>query len=196
VLMSRLGTEASTWQVIGVLAVLGVGMGNVMAPATDSIMGSLPRERAGVGSAVNDTTREVGGALGVAIIGSLLASSYRNSIDAGLANAGLPAPAYDAVRDSIGGAVAVSQQASGQFPTQAAQVLATAREAYVSAMRPAMLVGAGFIALGALVVLFFLPARSTEEAAELELEAAEREPEVELEVVYGPVLPGVAGAEI
>ena len=196
VLMSRLGTEASTWQVIGVLAVLGVGMGNVMAPATDSIMGSLPRERAGVGSAVNDTTREVGGALGVAIIGSLLASSYRNSIDAGLANAGLPAPAYDAVRDSIGGAVAVSQQASGQFPTQAAQVLATAREAYVSAMRPAMLVGAGFIALGALVVLFFLPARSTEEAAELELEAAEREPEVELEAVYGPVLPGVAGAEI
>ena len=56
------------------LVLLGVGMGLAMAPATDSIMGSLPREKAGVGSAVNDTTREVGGALGVAILGSILAA--------------------------------------------------------------------------------------------------------------------------
>ena len=55
---------------------MAVGMGMTMAPATESVMGSLPREKAGVGSAVNDTTRQVGGAVGVAVFGSLLASRY------------------------------------------------------------------------------------------------------------------------
>src|SRR5262249_31753139 len=61
--------------ILGVIVTMGLGMGLAMTPATDSIMGSLPRDKAGVGSAVNDTTREVGGALGVAILGSLLAAS-------------------------------------------------------------------------------------------------------------------------
>ncbi len=56
--------------------IMGVGMGNVMSPATESIMGSLPREKAGVGSAMNDTTRQVGGAVGVAVLGSILSSHY------------------------------------------------------------------------------------------------------------------------
>jgi EmrB/QacA subfamily drug resistance transporter len=170
VTMSRLDGSSSAWQVTGVLALLGLGMGNVMAPATDSIMGSLPRERAGVGSAVNDTTREIGGALGVAIIGSLLASSYRSSMDTAVAGTPLPPDAANAVRDSIGGAVAVSQRAAADFPQQAAQLLDAARDSFVSAMRPALMVGAAFIALGALVVLFFLPARAEEQA---QLEAAD-----------------------
>ncbi len=168
VLMGQLDVSTPGWKVVGVLALLGVGMGNVMAPATDSIMGSLPRERAGVGSAVNDTTREIGGALGVAVIGSLLASSYRSTMGAAVSGAPLPAEAAAAVKDSIGGAVVVSQKASAQFPEQAAQLLATARDSFVSAMRPAMLVGAGFILLGALVVLLFLPASH---AVEVELPA-------------------------
>ena len=168
-----------------------------MAPATESIMGSLPPAKAGVGSAVNDTTREVGGALGVAILGSRagLAATAAASIDrAGQRRLCRRRPRgrprlHRRRRRRV-------PQASGQFPAQAAQVLATAREAYVSAMGPAMLVGAAFIALGALVVLFFLPARSTEEAAELELEA-ELEPEVELEVhLRTGATTGVAGAEI
>ena len=59
---------------------LGLGMALTMAPATESIMGSLPLAKAGVGSAVNDTTRQVGGALGVAIIGSVLSSTYGSKI--------------------------------------------------------------------------------------------------------------------
>ena len=59
---------------------LGLGMANVMAPCTDSIMGSLPRAKAGVGSAVNDTTRQMGGAVGVAVFGSLMASHFTSSI--------------------------------------------------------------------------------------------------------------------
>ena len=58
------------------MCLMSVGMGLTMAPATESVMGSLPREKAGVGSAVNDTTRQMGGALGVAIIGSIVASVY------------------------------------------------------------------------------------------------------------------------
>src|SRR5262249_46980588 len=73
-LMSRLTEHSTTLQIVGVATLLGVGMAHVMAPATESIMGSLPRAKAGVGSAVNDTTRQVGGAIGVALLGSLLAS--------------------------------------------------------------------------------------------------------------------------
>ena len=68
------------------LAILGAGMGTAMAPATESIMGSLPLAKAGVGSAMNDTTRQIGGALGVAILGSVLASSYSNAMAPVVAN--------------------------------------------------------------------------------------------------------------
>jgi EmrB/QacA subfamily drug resistance transporter len=63
--------------IIGITVIMGLGMANVMAPATESIMGSLPRDKAGVGSAINDTTRQFGGAVGVAVLGSLLSSRYR-----------------------------------------------------------------------------------------------------------------------
>src|SRR5205823_1334041 len=92
---------------LAVFVTMGVGMGLAMAPATDSIMGSLPKAKAGVGSAVNDTTREVGGALGVAILGSLLAAAYHSSMDASAAVQSLPAPAAAAAHDSLGGAVQV-----------------------------------------------------------------------------------------
>ena len=65
------------------MCLMAVGMGLTMAPATESVMGSLPREKAGVGSAVNDTTRQVGGALGVAVIGSIVASVYAASVGQG-----------------------------------------------------------------------------------------------------------------
>ena len=65
--------------------IMALGMALTMAPATESIMGSLPRDKAGVGSAVNDTTRQVGGALGVAIIGSVYSSVYAGSITSAIA---------------------------------------------------------------------------------------------------------------
>ena len=82
------------------LAVLGIGMGMAMAPATDAIMGSLPLEKASVGSAVNDATRITGGALGVAILGSVLSSGYRGGMEDAVA--GMPAPAADAAQRVAG----------------------------------------------------------------------------------------------
>ena len=84
------------------LAVFGLGMGATTAPATECVMGSLPLAKAGVGSAMNDTTRLVGAALGVAVVGSVLSSLYSSSI--GPATTGLPLPVAAAAGDSIGSA--------------------------------------------------------------------------------------------
>ncbi|MEW6475325.1 MAG: MFS transporter [Actinomycetota bacterium] len=135
------------------LALLGLGMGATMAPATESIMGSLPLAKAGVGSAMNDTTRMVGGALGVAVIGSVLSSSYATAVRPALG--GLPEPAATAAGDSIGAAV----HAAATAGPAAANLLATARSAFVAAMGDALLIGAAVAALGAVLALCFLPAR-------------------------------------
>jgi hypothetical protein len=125
-----------------------------MAPATESIMGSLPLAKAGVGSAMNDTTRMIGGALGVAVLGSILASSYGSAIRPALN--GFPEPVAAAASDSIGATASVA----AQLGPQGEALLAAARSAYMEGMGDAILLGAAVAALGALVVLLFLPARA------------------------------------
>jgi EmrB/QacA subfamily drug resistance transporter len=143
---------------------LGLGIALAMAPATESIMGSLPREKAGVGSAMNDTTRQVGGALGVAVIGSVFASQYAPAITANLAGVPLPGPALDAATDSIGGAFAVAAQAGGNpnaIDTPiGVQIADAARDAFSSSMGRGLLVSAAIALVGALVALIFLPAHA------------------------------------
>jgi EmrB/QacA subfamily drug resistance transporter len=135
------------------LVLLGIGMGTAMAPATDSIMGSLPLAKAGVGSAMNDTTRQIGGALGVAILGSILASIYASGM--GSAVAGLPAEAAGFAQDSIGGAYRVASQlgAAGE------PLIAAANQSFVDAMSIAVWVAAGIALLGAVITGLFLPAK-------------------------------------
>jgi EmrB/QacA subfamily drug resistance transporter len=152
------------------IATLGMGMGITMAPATDSIMGSLPLGKAGVGSAMNDTTRQVGGALGVAIVGSIMSSSYSSQM-AGVV-AGLPAHAAAAARNSVGAATAVAAKAG----PAGASLLRAAHVAYINAMGDAVMVAAGVALLGAIVSLLFLPARPAEEQAKV----TERERELEV----------------
>ena len=135
------------------LAILGAGMGTAMAPATDSIMGSLPLAKAGVGSAMNDTTRQIGGALGVAILGSILASSYGNAMDPVVSQ--LPAPAADVASDSIGGAAAVA----AQIGEAGASLIRAASEAFIDGMNSAVWVAVGVALLGAIVTWAYLPAQ-------------------------------------
>ena len=94
--------------VISFFVVMASGMGMTMAPATESVMGSLPREQAGVGSAINDTTRQVGGALGVAIIGSIVSSVYAGRIGSVAAGLGLDAASTGAVQESLSSAQRVA----------------------------------------------------------------------------------------
>ncbi|MGI9080595.1 MAG: MFS transporter, partial [Acidimicrobiales bacterium] len=160
--MSTLGAGSGYGPVLLSLMILGAGMGFTMAPATESIMGSLPLGKAGVGSAVNDTTRQVGGALGVAILGSLVSSSYGTRVVEAFRAGGVRGPGVAAARDSIGGAVAVAQGVGGA-PGRA---LATAaRVAYVDAMAPAVVVAAVAALIGAVIAAVFLPARAPEPPA-------------------------------
>jgi hypothetical protein len=127
-------------------------MGLSMAPSTEAVMGAIPRSKAGVGSAMNDTTRQVGGALGVAIIGSIMASAYRSDITS--ATAELPAEAASAATDSLGAAlhIAAGLGANGD-------ALATAaRTAFVNAMEMGLTAGALVALGGAVVAAVFLPA--------------------------------------
>jgi EmrB/QacA subfamily drug resistance transporter len=136
------------------LVVFGIGMGLTLAPATDAIMGSLPLAKAGVGSAMNDTTRLVGGALGVAVFGTLMASAYASRIAPALS--GLPDPVAAVARDSVGAATVVA----GRLGTEGAALATAARSASAEAMGVAVLAGIGAVIIGALVALVFLPSRS------------------------------------
>jgi EmrB/QacA subfamily drug resistance transporter len=140
--------------------VLGFGMGLAMAPATDSIMGSLPLAQASVGSAINDTVRMVGGALGVAVLGSILSSRY--SSDMASAVQGLPAPAAHAARDSLGAALHVAAQSGNPA------LAGAAKNAFIGGMAGAIWVAAAIAVVGAIVALIALPAR---ERAELPMAA-------------------------
>jgi EmrB/QacA subfamily drug resistance transporter len=142
--------------IAAVLLVLGLGMGLTMAPATESVMGSLPLAKAGVGSAVNDATRTMGGALGVAVLGSLLSSGYRAGMDG--ATEGLPRAAAEAASQSLAGALAVAQRIGGGSGTRVSDA---AQQAFVDGMHMAVLAGAAIAAVGALLALFALPARAS-----------------------------------
>jgi EmrB/QacA subfamily drug resistance transporter len=144
-------TTSSGYGRLGIaLLFLGAGMGLAGAPATESIMSSLPPERANIGSAVNDTTRELGGALGVAIVGSIMSSLYATQLSNALPD-GVPA----AARESLGAAVQVG-----------GEVADTAREAFVQAMSRASIAAALVAALGAFIAWRYLPARGVEQGRE------------------------------
>ena len=93
------------------LFLMGTGMGLAMSPATEAIMGALPQAKAGVGSAMNDVVREIGGTLGVAILGSVLNSRFASAMDGSVA--GLAARAADAAGDSVGAAHELAAQLDG-----------------------------------------------------------------------------------
>jgi EmrB/QacA subfamily drug resistance transporter len=145
--------------IVAIAALMAVGMGNIMAPATDSIMGSLPRAKAGVGSAVNDTTRQVGGAVGVAVIGSVLSSRYGTSVASKLD--GVPADLVDQARNGIGSAISVVLGDPSAAP-HTSRIVDAARSSFVDGMHVAISVAAVVILVAAVGVLIWLPARASE----------------------------------
>jgi EmrB/QacA subfamily drug resistance transporter len=153
------------------LAVMGLGMGAAMAPATDAMMGALPLAQAGAGSGVNQATKQVGGALGVAVLGSILSSAYQGAI-ADVAQR-LPAPLAAVVRDSVGEAMAVAGRLGG---VPGAALTHAAATAYTSAMGTAVLVGAGFALVGAVVALIFLPSTPPKQVGEEQSQAETQTP--------------------
>ncbi|MDQ1479429.1 MAG: hypothetical protein QOI44_290 [Actinomycetota bacterium] len=134
------------------LVLMAIGMGLVMAPATESIMGSLPRAKAGVGSAMNDTTRQVGGALGVAVVGSVMLSVYGGRVGDAITNAHLPVSADQLAqaRQNLSYALATAHGNSG--------LVRQINEAFVAGMHRGVLFAAAATFIGAIVVFRYLPA--------------------------------------
>lgn len=156
-----LDLESPVWLLVVILAVQGVGMGAVVAPATESIMSVVPREKAGAGAAVNNSVRQVGGALGVAILGSVLAAAYSGYL--GSAVDALPAAERAEASQSIVATLSAvgTAQASGDEDAAeaAAAVVAPARDAFVSAMHLTAYGTTAASAVAFVVVLVWLPGR-------------------------------------
>lgn len=136
------------------LILIGLGMGLAMTPATEAITESLPAEKQGVASAINDTTRELGATIGVALLGSILSAGYRSSIESKLA--GFPAAVREPAADGLASAFGVAAGAGKDAP----RIIDAARHAFVDAWVTSMWLGAGLVALGALYLFVFGPRRA------------------------------------
>jgi len=152
--LATLSASSPYWpDVVWRMSLMAAGMALTMAPATESIMSSLPLAKAGVGSAVNDTTRELGGALGVAVIGSVLSSVYASKVGDFLLGKPVPTSVRTQIEESLGFAIAAGKQLPG--------LADVAKLAFVDGMHAGMLVAAGVAFVGAVVAFLWLPARPT-----------------------------------
>ena len=150
-------TVATTYGgVVFGMVLLGVGMGLVIPSATESVMGSLPSGHTGVGSAVNGTFLQAGGALGVAVIGSLMATRYQDRMASALAGYQISGEIMHLITGSVGGALEVASQLGGSL---GAALAGAAKSAFVSGMDLGLVTGALCALVGALVVVVFLPNR-------------------------------------
>ncbi len=139
--------------------IMGVGVALGLAPCTESVMGSLPRAQAGVGSASNDTAMQLGGALGVGVLGTVLNLRYQHLMAQAVARAKVPIAIKGLIESSLGTALAVSRRAPKHLGAELASV---ARRSFVSGMDEALLIASVVVAVAALVILLLLPNRGSE----------------------------------
>lgn len=150
VLLARLDAATSYWVIAGGLLVLGLGMGSAMTTATTNITDALPNAQQGIASAVNDLAREVGGAIGIAVLGSVMTATYRGN----LSLASVPDAIADPVRDSVAAAAHIG----GPLATEA-------NSAYIDGIHVAGLVAIAIVAIAAVVVAALLRKRTEAHAA-------------------------------
>ena len=157
--VSTSDVQTSYLEIAGQMVLLGSGMGLTSAPATESIMGAISDAKAGIGSAVNDTTRELGGTLGVAVIGSVFVSIYQE-VFSGNAVRGIPEAALEPARESIGGALIAAQTlAAGGAPDAASSLGQVASNGFIDGLQAGCIVASAVCAAGAIVCFAFLPAQ-------------------------------------
>ncbi|MEV6651133.1 MFS transporter [Streptomyces sp. NPDC051219] len=154
-----LGTDTPIWVLEVIFFLQGTGTAHIMTPVTVVVMQSLPREKAGAGSAMNNAFRQVGGALGVAVLGSLLSTAYRMGIRDHLTV--LPPDERHAAGESVEATLAAAQR----LGPEGRALTGPAHEAFVHAMHITALGAAAVAVLGAVVVALFMPGRSARHAA-------------------------------
>ncbi|MYS91922.1 MULTISPECIES: DHA2 family efflux MFS transporter permease subunit [Streptomyces] len=200
-LLTQVDSGSSYGDFVAPLIVLGLAIGLALSPCTDAIMGAFPESQLGVGGAVNDTSLELGGSLGIAILGSLLATSYSGHLSDATAGSKLPASSLETAQDSVGAGYAVARgigdkarqlaeqaahtsdpQQAERLKAQAGQLAGGARQmadavgsAFADAVAHTSLVGAVILGAGTVVVALLLPGKgktADEPAEERELESA------------------------
>src|SRR5262244_891634 len=155
-----LGITTPIWVLAVLFFVQGAGMGTVMPPSTEAVMSVVPRERAGSGSALTNTARQIGGALGVAVLGSIVAQVYRDQLSPHLA--ALPA----AARSAATGSITATQAVASRLGPEGARLDGLANTAFVHAMHVTTVISAVITLAGALVVLAWMPGRRDGRAEE------------------------------
>ncbi|MEU2306935.1 MFS transporter [Streptomyces misionensis] len=200
-LLTRVDAGSTYGDFLAPLIILGLAIGLALSPCTDAIMGAFPESELGVGGAVNDTSLELGGSLGIAILGSLLATSYGNHLGDATTGSKLPPSALDTAQDSVGAGYAVAQgiadkahqvaaqaahasspQQAAQLKQQAGELAAGARQmadavgsSFSDAVAHTSLVGAVVLGVGTVLVALLLPRRATAAQA-AQVKEAEKEP--------------------
>ena len=162
--LSTAGVHTAYPPIALAVAIMGAGMGLVMAPASTTIMTTVPARQAGAGSAINDTIREVGGALGIAIVGSLAAAVYRSRLTHVLTAQHAPGLTVHIATSSVAAADAAGQQAGG---APGSELIAAAHSAFVNAMAMGVRVAAGVALISAVAAIFALPRRREPQATQV-----------------------------
>lgn len=151
VIMSTWTADMTYWHLFVTMIIMMLGISAAMTPGTNILMASVPRNRSGMGSAMNDTTRELGGALGVAVLGAILGSVYESKIADTAANFSGP------IKEGLESSLAVALQVTDKLGPAASGVADAAKEAWMSGLATAALVAAGIILACALLAFFGLP---------------------------------------
>ncbi|MEU6611012.1 MFS transporter [Streptomyces shenzhenensis] len=159
-LLAQVDKDSTYTAFLPALLLLGVAIGLSVSPATDTIMGSFPDSELGVGGGANDTSLELGGSLGIAVLGSLLGTGYKDKLG-DLVGGHLPAAALDAAKESVGAGLAVAET-PGVGPQQAQALVDAVRESFSHSVAQTSLVGGIIMAVGAMVVLAVLPGRKAD----------------------------------
>jgi EmrB/QacA subfamily drug resistance transporter len=153
---SRLAAVDSDYGLLALgMCIISAGIGLTVSPLTNSIMGSVPLDKAGVGAATNDTNRQIGGALGVAVLGTILNSTYLVHINSFKDLAQLPSPLLEMVRSGVQGAHVAGQLAQNSAASQL--IVASANEAFTVGMVDALRIAALVMVLTSLIAFFILP---------------------------------------
>ncbi|MGV9455444.1 MFS transporter [Streptomyces sp. NPDC003635] len=161
------------------LLLLGLAIGLSVSPATDTIMDCFPESELGVGGGANDTSLELGGSLGIAVLGSLLGTAYKDRLT-DLVSTQLPHDALETAKESVGAGLAVAEQVAktpGATPQQAQALADAVNESFAHGVAHTSLIGGIIMAAGTMIVLAVLPGRRTTRKQEDDAVAATREPE-------------------
>ncbi|MBT2414278.1 MFS transporter [Streptomyces sp. ISL-12] len=176
-LLTRIDEGSTYGDFLPSLLLLGFAIGLSVSPATDTIMDSFPESELGVGGGANDTSLELGGSLGIAVLGSLLATAYQDRLS-DLVGGRLPAAALEAAQDSVGSGLAVAEQVAADpagGAQQARTLVGAVHEAFAHGVAHTSLIGGIIMAAGAMIVLAVLPGRRPprEETEEIPAAAAD-----------------------